>query len=421
MCKQLFASKPFAFALFAAVGLSATTAAADEGEWLILPPQTGSGLGAKIEAVVNDAMREEVKDAKVNAIAEKKVTKMLAAIGAKNITGEDLADLAVGMDAGHALLVLLEKKGAEITVTVYRYDTKTTDLSWLKEKTRKVGVLRAVRSLVQNVLVGRIGDAAGTKKSLAKALKEDMAAAKAERRSLGVTVRPVDKKRAKQLGMNRVAGAWVSEVASDGAGVDAGLKKDDVIMSIEGQEIPDLKTLAKLIKTAPIDRQLNMLVWRNGDYTSLPLFLGSVPAGSKPAKATAEPSKPKETAPPPPKVEKPASTTAEKPKEEKPADAPPPKKRKLGVGAKSLDAAGAAKLGMAEAKGALVAKVTDGTPAAEAGVKVGDVLLSIDGRPITHPRDIATVAGAAAANRTVVLTVWRDGAVKKLPLFLSDK
>jgi serine protease Do len=61
----------------------------------------------------------------------------------------------------------------------------------------------------------------------------------------------------------------------------------------------------------------------------------------------------------------------------------------LGVRIQSVDEDIAASLGLAEAKGALVNEVTVPSPAADAGIKNGDTILSVNGQAIADSRDLA--------------------------------
>jgi serine protease Do len=72
----------------------------------------------------------------------------------------------------------------------------------------------------------------------------------------------------------------------------------------------------------------------------------------------------------------------------------------LGVRIQNVDEDTAASLGLGEAKGALVAEVTVPGPAAEAGIKMGDTILSVNGAKIADSRDLARqVAGFAPGSK----------------------
>ncbi len=66
-------------------------------------------------------------------------------------------------------------------------------------------------------------------------------------------------------------------------------------------------------------------------------------------------------------------------------------------------------LGLKEAKGVLIAGVTEGGPAAAAGIKVGDVVTAFDGRPVADPRELAKMVADAGISASVPVTLRRDG------------
>ena len=61
----------------------------------------------------------------------------------------------------------------------------------------------------------------------------------------------------------------------------------------------------------------------------------------------------------------------------------------LGVQIQSVTQDIADSLGLKDAAGALVGEVQDGSPAAKAGFKVGDVILAVNGEPVKDSRDLA--------------------------------
>ncbi|HJZ44654.1 MAG TPA: Do family serine endopeptidase [Hyphomicrobiaceae bacterium] len=79
----------------------------------------------------------------------------------------------------------------------------------------------------------------------------------------------------------------------------------------------------------------------------------------------------------------------------------------LGVKIQNVDEDTAASLGLGEAKGALVNEVTAGGPAAEAGLKNGDTILSVNGNKVADSRDLARQIAGYAPNTRVDVRVLR--------------
>jgi S1-C subfamily serine protease len=68
---------------------------------------------------------------------------------------------------------------------------------------------------------------------------------------------------------------------------------------------------------------------------------------------------------------------------------------------------------MKEVTGALVSEVIPGAPAAIAGIKAGDVILSYDGKQIDH-RNFPWVSASSGIGRPINVVVWRSGGERTL-------
>ncbi len=79
----------------------------------------------------------------------------------------------------------------------------------------------------------------------------------------------------------------------------------------------------------------------------------------------------------------------------------------LGVKIQNVDDDTAASLGLGEAKGALVSEVTANGPAAAAGIKTQDTIVSVNAEKIADSRDLARKIAEFAPDTTVDVKVWR--------------
>lgn len=73
-----------------------------------------------------------------------------------------------------------------------------------------------------------------------------------------------------------------------------------------------------------------------------------------------------------------------------------------------------------EARGALVGEVTPGSPAAEAGIEPGDVIVRIDDAPVENVRSLRLAVAGRSPESTVKLTLVREGRERTLSVTLGE-
>jgi serine protease Do len=93
----------------------------------------------------------------------------------------------------------------------------------------------------------------------------------------------------------------------------------------------------------------------------------------------------------------------------------------LGVQIKDLTPDVASRLGLEKHKGVLVSRVFDGSPAAKAGLKDGDVLTALAGKSVENSRDLQSVVAGLPLNKPVSVHVVRDGERKDLSLTVAEQ
>lgn len=93
---------------------------------------------------------------------------------------------------------------------------------------------------------------------------------------------------------------------------------------------------------------------------------------------------------------------------------------RLGIAIQGLDKDLAQSFGLPDERGALVANVDGGGPADKAGLKPGDVVLSVDGQRIEDSGDLPRIIGDKRPGTQVRMQVWRDGRNRELLATLEE-
>lgn len=205
-----------------------------------------------------------------------------------------------------------------------------------------------------------------------------VATGSAQHARLGVTVQDLTQPLADSFGLKRPDGALISGVSPDSAAAKAGLKSGDVVTAVNGEPIVRSGELSSRIGLSTPGEQVTLTVWRDKQPREIAATLGKIePEGRQAAAAGAvEPGKLGLALRP---------MTAEEKRESR-----------IEQGMVVQDAAG---------------------PAARAGIRSGDVLLSINGKPTGSMEQIREVLDSKPKN--VALLVERDGNRLFVPVNLS--
>ena len=93
----------------------------------------------------------------------------------------------------------------------------------------------------------------------------------------------------------------------------------------------------------------------------------------------------------------------------------------LGVGIQDLTPELADYYGMKAQKGVLVTQVFEGDPADKAGIKVNDIIMSVDGQKVTTGRELSAMIANTPVGSQTTVDLIRDGKTKKLTVTLAKR
>ena len=220
----------------------------------------------------------------------------------------------------------------------------------------------------------------------------------ARRGWLGVKIQQVTPDIAESLGLKTAAGALVAGVEDGGPAARAKLKNGDVILKFDGQDIHEMKSLPRTVAETEINKDVPVEVWRDGKRVTVTVAVGELPDDAKQASVTT-PDKPAE-----PPVAKPLVLSG------------------LGMSLLPLTDETRDKYSVAaDQKGALVTDVTGGTPAADVGLKPGDVIVEVQQQAVTSPGDVQDQVDKVrkSGRGSVLLLVQNTDGTRYVPLSLK--
>jgi serine protease Do len=93
---------------------------------------------------------------------------------------------------------------------------------------------------------------------------------------------------------------------------------------------------------------------------------------------------------------------------------------RLGVAIQGVNKELAESFGLDKPRGALVSSVEPGSPAEKAGLKSGDVILAVDGKPIDQSVDLPRIVGETKPGTALALQVWRKGANQEFRVAVGE-
>lgn len=93
---------------------------------------------------------------------------------------------------------------------------------------------------------------------------------------------------------------------------------------------------------------------------------------------------------------------------------------KIGVRVKAVDALHAEAVGLDRPRGALVSELLKGEPAEKAGIKDGDIILGVNGRPVDSDAALPAMISAIKPGQPAELEVWTDGKVRKVNVRVAE-
>jgi serine protease Do len=189
---------------------------------------------------------------------------------------------------------------------------------------------------------------------------------------LGVSIQSIDPELAKALKLRDRQGALVGDVTSESPAAQAGIQRGDVIVAFDNTTVDSAQNLPALVAKTPVGQKVTVIVLRDGVQHQLAVTIGKLPS----AEARVEESMP--------------STQS-----------------KWGLQLQDITPSMAAQRGLPAEHGVLVVGVEPGSPAEQAGVRQGDLLLEVNRQPVTSVHEAKDVLTRTNTPAPLLLLVKR--------------
>ena len=192
---------------------------------------------------------------------------------------------------------------------------------------------------------------------------------------IGVEAQPVSDTMAKAMHLSQNSGALIAGVQSDAPAAHAGLEPGDVITSVNGQSVTNPRDLAVEIAAVQPGEQAKLQVLREGEAKTVDVKVGQLPNEQVANNEHGQEAK-----------------------------------GRIGVALAPLSPDLSGQLNVPDGtRGVVVRSVEPGSPADQAGLEAGDVIVGVGGKKVTSPAEAAGAIRGAAKDHAIALRIIRNG------------
>ena len=187
---------------------------------------------------------------------------------------------------------------------------------------------------------------------------------------LGVMIQKITPDLAKSFGLSQSEGALIGDVIPDGPAAKGGVKRGDVIVMFDGQQVKDMEDLPKIVAATRPNSVVDVEVIRDGSRMTLSVSIELLEDSQETVVAKADP---------------------------------------LGLQVQDITEELAQSLKLESVEGVLVSDVTAGNAAAEAGIRRGDVISEMNRSIVKDMRDYQNLMASVQKGSSVLFLVKRGG------------
>ena len=198
---------------------------------------------------------------------------------------------------------------------------------------------------------------------------------------LGVSIQSITPELAEALNIEDPKGALVADVTAGSPAEKGGIRRGDVIVSFDGKKVESHQTLPAMVAATPVDDKVAVTVLRDGKQRQLSVTVGKLPSESA-------------------GLQKPAQ----------------PAKGRWGLRLHDLTPEIGRQMRLQVDRGVVVVGVEPGSPAHEAGIRQGDVIVEVNRTSVSSVNEVKENIGKSTDKDRLLLLVQRQGGKMYVPL-----
>jgi serine protease Do len=219
--------------------------------------------------------------------------------------------------------------------------------------------------------------------NMVKDLLSQLKKGKVIRGWIGVIIQKVTPELKDKLNLPDEKGALVSDVVSRGPADESGIKRGDVIVSFDGKPIRESRELPYIVASTPVDKTVPVEVIRNREKLRSEVRVGEL-------------------------------KTAEEQFQQMPKGEPD-----FGLTLQEITPELAKQYDLAETSGLIIVNVENNSPAAEADLRDGDIILEVDQTPVKRLAAFISIIRRYKKGDTVLFLINREGLTLFVTLAIS--
>jgi serine protease Do len=259
------------------------------------------------------------------------------------------------------------------------------------------GEVIGVNTAIYSPTGGSIGIGFSVPSVLAKPVVEQLREfGRTKRGWLGVKIQSVTDEIAESLGLGKARGAMIASVAENGPAEKAKLRQGDVVLSFDGKEVQDTRRLQRVVAETGVNKDVPVTIWRDGKPLTVTVKVGELEEAEQVASVPAR-----------------ADPNQNQRSNQAKVDA-------LGVVLAPISPELRQKFDIDQnaSGGVVVTEVDQNGPAAEKGMRPGDIIVEVGQEEVKTPADIRSKVEKArqAGRKSVLLLVDRQGEMRFIAL-----